>query len=525
MPSTHHDFTVPDVDLYTYLYGSLVPEDEDRIAVVDLAEGTESSYSTLRSHVDATAGWLSRFGVRPGDVIALQCPNSEFFIVAAHALWRLGAVLTPVPLHADPQAVAHQLRDSGATLLLTLAGFGDGGAEAVRLSGLGTDRLIHLDTSHGLRQMYAERNTPPEVSFDPATQLAALPYSSGTTGDARAVKLTHTNLVANIAQIEQAGPLTRDDVIFGILPFFHIYGLTVLVNAAVRLRAQLVAAPRFQLESFLTAHEEHGVTFTFIAPPVAVTLAKDPAVTGHDLSSLRAVFCGAAPLSESLARAVEARLGVPVHQGYGLTEAAPVTHMNLSETLSRGSVGQPVAGTGHRIVDPGTLAEIPAPDSGLSGPGELWVRGPQVMSGYLDDDKATAAALPGDGWLRTGDLARRDADGNVYVIGRLSEVIRSGDHRVSPTELEALLLALPEVADAGVTGAVAADGTRYPKAFVVRQTTDGETPDPRSDDEVAAALMAAVNAQIDPSMPIRSLEFVTGIPTSPTGKILRDELR
>lgn len=522
--SDQRDFTAPAVDLYEYLYGTLAPGDEDRTAVVDLAEGTESSFATLRSHVDSAAGWLHRFGVRTGDVVALQCPNSENFIVAAHAVWRLGAVLTPVALLATPETVAHQIRDSGASLFLTIAGFGDGGAEAAELSGLGADRLIQLDTSRGLKQMYAERNTPPAVSFDPATHLAALPYSSGTTGLPKGVELTHANLVANIAQIETAGVVTPEDTIYGILPFFHIYGLTVLANAAVRLRACLVTSPRFQLDTFLTAHEEHGITFTFIAPPVAVALAKAPEVEGHDLSTLRAVFSGAAPLDDDLAHAVEDRLGIRVYQGYGLTEASPVTHMNTQEDLSRGSIGRPVAGTEHKLVDPETLAEIPVPAEGLSADGELWVRGPQVMAGYLNNEEATAAALPGDGWLRTGDLARQDAAGDIFIVDRLKELIKYKGYQVPPAELEALLLTLPDVADAAVVGAAdPATGEEIPKAWIVRQAPAAG--DSRTDEEVGEAVVAAVNDRVEPYKKIRAIGFLREIPKSATGKILRRELR
>lgn len=416
--SGQSDITVPEVGLYDFLFGTLTPDDEDRIAVVDLAEGTESSFATLTSHVEAAAGWLSRRGVRVGDVVALQCPNSEAYIVAAHAVWRLGAILTPVALLATPEVVAHQIRDSGATLLLTLAGFGDGGAEAAELAGLGEDQLIQLDTSQGLKQMYAERNAPPAVSFDPATHLAALPYSSGATGLPKGVRLTHTNLIANMIQIEASGVVTRDDVVFGVLPFSHIYGLTVLANSAIQLRARLIISPRFQLRSFLTAHEEQGITFTFIAPPIALALANDPAVADRDLSTLRAVLSGAAPLDDEIARAVENRLNIRVFQGYGLTEASPVTHLNLDDTVSRGSIGRPVAGSEHKIMDLKTSEEIPVPVNGVSSDGELWVRGPQVMAGYLNDDNATARSLPGEGWLRTGDLARHDAAGNVFIVER-----------------------------------------------------------------------------------------------------------
>lgn len=518
--SEHSEVRVPGVGLYEYLYGSLAPEDEDRTAVIDLAEGTETSFSTLRTHVDSAAGWLARRGIRKGDVIALQCPNSESFIVAAHAVWRLGAVLTPVELLATPRTVAHQITDSGAKLLLTLAGLGDGGEEAAELAGLTADQVVHLDTGRGLNQMYAERNTPPAVDFDPATHLAALPYSAGTTGLPKGVRLTHRNLVANMAQVEGTGLVGRDDVIFGVLPFFHIYGLTVLANLSVRLRATVIAAPRFQLRTFLRSHEDYKVTFSFIAPPVAVSLAKDASVADYDLSALRAVVSGAAPLDDRLARAVEERLGIRVYQGYGLTEASPVTHMNIDDDLSRGSIGRPVAGTSHQIIDPDTRTEIlPPTGDALSDAGELWVRGPQIMDGYLGDEEATAAALPGDGWLRTGDIARQDAAGNAYIVDRLKDIIKYKGHQVPPAELEAVLLSHPAVADVAVVGAGTGTAEEIPRAFIVVQ------PDVTADDALAAELTDYVAAQVEPYKRIRDIRFTAQIPKSTTGKILHHELR
>ncbi|MGO3363107.1 MAG: AMP-binding protein [Corynebacterium sp.] len=505
--SDRPDVDVPDVGLYEYLYGGLAPEDEDRVAVVDLAGGTETSFATLRSHVDSVAGWLSRHGVAKDDVVALHCPNSVEFVVAAHAVWRLGAVLTPVPLLANPSTVAHQIQDSGAGTLLTLAGLGDGGAEAIGLAGLDTDRLIQLDTSRGLNQMLAERNTPPRVDFDPATQIAALPYSSGTTGLPKGVRLTHRNLVANLAQVEDAGIVGRNDVLFGVLPFFHIYGLTSLANLSVRLRSRLIAVPRFELNTFLRSHQAYGVTFTFIAPPVAVALAKHPAVDDFDLSSLRAVLSGAASMDEELAKSVADRLGVAVYQGYGLTESSPVTHLNVRGALSPGSIGLPVANTEHKIVDPGTGEET-------DGEGELWVRGPQVMAGYLNAPDATANALPGDGWLRTGDLARQGASGEVYIVDRLKELIKYKGYQVPPAELEAVLLTHPSVADAAVVGVTGEDGEEVPKAFVVA-----------TEDVEADSIISYVTGKVEPYKKIRSLEFISEIPKSATGKILRRELK
>jgi len=198
--------------------------------------------------------------------------------------------------------------------------------------------------------------------------------------------------------------------------------------------------------------------------------------------------------------------------------------MNTDGNLSRGSIGRPVAGTEHKIVDPESFEEIPVPSEGVSADGELWVRGPQVMSGYLGDEEATAATLPGDGWLRTGDLARQDDRGDVYIVDRLKEIIKYKGYQVPPAELEALLLTLPDVADAAVVGVDdAATGAEIPKAYVVRQAVaEGDT---RSDEEVATAIEDAVNARVEPYKKIRALEFLSEVPKSATGKILRRTLR
>ncbi|RAV33671.1 AMP-binding protein [Corynebacterium heidelbergense] len=522
--SSRPDLTIPDVGLYDFVYGTLDYNDEDRIAVIDIADGSQTTYAEVRTFVNSVAGGLAQRGVRTGDVVALHCPNSEAFIIYAHALWRLGAVVSPLPLLATPETIASQLVDSGAKLLLTCAALGDSGNEGAAAAGLGADQVIHLDTSRGIRQMIAERIAPPPVEFDPRTHIAALPYSSGTTGLPKGVQLTHRNLVANIAQSADYQLLRRDDVVFGVLPFFHIYGLTTLVNLSIYQRATVITQPRFSIDSFLAAHEKYGVTFTFIAPPIAVLLAKHPAVDSYDLSKLRGLLSGAASLDEGLADAVERRLKVPVQQGFGLTETSPVTHVNLDENVSRGSIGLPVANTEHKLVEVDTGREIPVPqgggegsESGRSEVGELWVRGPQIMAGYLNNEEETRIALPGDGWLRTGDLAVHDASGRVYIVDRLKEVIKYKGYQVPPAELEALLLTHPGVADAGVIG-VTRDGKEVPKAFVVRQGGGGEQPSEQD-------IMDFVAERVSAYKKIREVEFVDTIPKSATGKILRRELK
>ncbi|KAB1501426.1 4-coumarate--CoA ligase family protein [Corynebacterium sp. 320] len=505
-------------DLYSLVFGSLSEEDGQRTAVIDLATNTETTYAELRVKVDAMAGWLSHKGITKGDVVALHCPNSEAFIIVAHAVWRIGAILSPLSLLSTVKSVETQLKDSNSKMLLTISALGDVSPEGARNHGLPEDMIIQLDTPEGLPAILTAGHQPPEVTFDVDTDVAALPYSSGTTGLPKGVQLSHRQLVSNALQGTDLPIVTGDDIILGILPFFHIYGLTALINFALSTRAKLLTMPKFDLQPFLEAHQKYGVTFTFIAPPVAVVLAKHPMVDNYDLSSLRGLFCGAASLDEELARAVEKRLGTHVQQGYGMTETSPLTHANIDPNLPRATIGQPVANTEHKLVNVETGEEIALPEGeGKSEVGELWVRGPQIMLGYLNRPEETAATLPGDGWLRTGDMAQQDQHGHVYIVDRLKELIKYKGYQVPPAELEALLLSHPAIADSAVVGVTREeDGEEIPKAYVVLQ--DGQ-------DISGEEIMAFVEEHVAPYKKIRLVEFIDQIPKSSTGKILRRELR
>jgi acyl-CoA synthetase (AMP-forming)/AMP-acid ligase II len=425
---------------------------------------------------------------------------------------------------------------SGAVALIAdpaLAAAALPGAEA---AGLSEDRVIMLRAGDGgpggetstaggrhpsLADLIAENLPAPEVSIDPATHVAALPYSSGTTGRPKGVRLSHRNLVANLAQIEDLLGVRRDDVVVAVLPFFHIYGMTVLLNLALRLRARLVTLPRFDLAGFLDTLSQHKVTFVFIAPPIAVAMAKHPMVDDYDLSSLRVVFSGAAPLDGELGRLLARRLGVTVVQGYGMSELSPVSHFTPESAtgVSCESVGFPVPNSVNKLLDPVTGAEIPKPAQGVSERGEMCVKGPNVMLGYLDDTTATDALIDTEGFLHTGDIATVDADGIVTIVDRIKELIKYKGYQVAPAELEALLLTHPLIADAAVIGVTDEEGEEVPKAFVVRGAGA----------EAAALTEESVTAfvaeKVAPYKKVRRVEFLDTVPKSASGKILRRELR
>jgi acyl-CoA synthetase (AMP-forming)/AMP-acid ligase II len=268
--------------------------------------------------------------------------------------------------------------------------------------------------------------------------------------------------------------------------------------------------PRFELDQFLALLEEHGITRTYVVPPIAVALAKHPAVDEHDLSAMRTIMCGAAPLGAELSEQVAERIECDVIQGYGMTETSPVTHVIRPESNKPGSIGTAIPNTECRLVDPETGEDVAEGERG-----ELWVRGPQVMQGYLNNDAATEATIDSEGWLHTGDIAVVDSDGFFEIVDRLKELIKYKGFQVAPAELEALIINHPEVSDVAVIGIPDEEAGELPKAFVVTA----------SDDFDAEQLMTWVAGQVSPQKKIRLVEEIDEIPKSPSGKILRRVLK
>jgi acyl-CoA synthetase (AMP-forming)/AMP-acid ligase II len=518
------DVDIPPVSVHDYLFGALGDEDTERVALVDTKTGTETTYGDLVRRIDAFAGALAARGIGIGDVVALLSPNSSSFAVAFHGILRSGATATTINALFTAKDIAKQLTDSKAKLLLTVNALAPQARDGAAAAGLDEDQVVVLD-GDGLPAGLPGGHAAPPVRFDPATHLAVLPYSSGTTANPKGVMLTHTNLVANVAQIRPLQTVGPDDRLLAVLPFFHIYGMTVLLNAALHARAQLVIMPSFDLAEFLGNIADRRCTYAYIAPPVAVALAKHPLVDSYDLSSLRGIMSGAATLDADLGHAVAHRLGCNVVQGYGMSELSPVSHITpkdggrstVGTVAPLDSCGWTVPNSESKIVDPETGAEIDVPAEGLSETGELWFKGPNVMAGYLNNDLATRETIDDDGFLHTGDLARVDSTGCVYIVDRLKELIKYKGYQVPPAELEAVLLNHPGVADVAVIGVRDEEsGEEVPKAFVVRQP---------GVDLTAEEVMTFVAGQVAPYKKVRQVEFIDAIPKSAAGKILRKELR
>jgi acyl-CoA synthetase (AMP-forming)/AMP-acid ligase II len=467
----------------------------DRAALIDAASGRTLTYRGWAEAVRRVAAGLSRRGLRKGDVFAIFSPNLPEYAIAFHAVSLLGAIVTTINPAYTVDELTRQLADSRAKYLLTTAPFLDkaekSGVREIFVIGDSFDALL---TSDG---------DVPDVSIDPATDIVAMPYSSGTTGMPKGVMLTHRNLVANVLQCASVFGVERDDVTLAVLPFFHIYGMNVIMNLGLHLGATIVTMPRFDLKECLQAIEKYRITYGFIVPPIMLALAKNPMVDQFDLSSVRILFSGAAPLSENIAGQAAQRLGCKIMQGYGMTEASPATHGTREDDAV--GIGPPLPNTESKIVDVATGAEL-----GPGEEGEICVRGPQVMQGYLNNPDATAAMIDKEGWLHTGDIGSADASGHFFVVDRVKELIKYKGMQIAPAELEAILLAHPAIADAAVVPMADEEAGQVPKAFVVLKD--------RSSTE---DIMTYVADRVARYKRVRHIEVIDQIPRSPSGKILR----
>jgi acyl-CoA synthetase (AMP-forming)/AMP-acid ligase II len=516
------DVEIPELSVYDYLFASLTDEELGLIALIDPATGAETTYGALRAQIDWFAGALAARGVGTETVIGLLCPNVPAFATVFHGALRAGATVTTINSLYTPGEIEKQLKDAGATWLITVSPLLPQAQVAAQACGIPPERLIVLDGASGhpnLRELLGEQRPAPEVSFDPATHIAALPYSSGTTGIPKGVMLTHRNLVANVAQSRASIDLVSTDRVLAVLPFFHIYGMTVLLNLALRQRASLVTMPKFDLVEFLSNIQTYGCTYLYIAPPIAVALAKHPVVDQYDISTVHTVFSGAAPLDAETAEAAGRRIHAHVLQGYGMSESSPVSHaipVGRPE-IPVSSVGLLLPNMDAKIVDLDTGEEIVDFDeNGFTARGELWMRGPNIMHGYLNQPQATADTVDAEGFLHTGDVAVYHRDGYFTIVDRAKELIKYKGYQIAPAELEALLLSHPKVMDAAVIGVLDDDKQEIPKAFVVTRPGSGLDAD---------EVMAFVAENVAPHKKVRAVEFIDVIPKSSSGKILRKDLR
>ncbi|HTG87291.1 MAG TPA: AMP-binding protein [Pyrinomonadaceae bacterium] len=501
------DVEIPEIAL-TPLVLRRASELQNKPALIDGPSGRTITYAQLADLIAIAAHNLKQRGFKKGEVFGILSPNCPDYAIAFHAVATLGGVVTPInPLYTKRE-IEHQLKDAGARFLVTIPVFMDKALDAAQEAGI--EEVFVFGEAVGatpFASLLVDNGRAEQVEIDPREDLVALPYSSGTTGLPKGVMLTHHNLVANIRQMEGLCYFFETDTLICVLPLFHIYGLVVVLNMGLYTGATIVTMPRFELETFLKTAQDYEVSLAHLVPPIVLALSKHPVVDNYRLPKLRTIFSGAAPLGEELTKACMERLGCSVRQGYGMTETSPVTHSSPAPpmTIKFGSVGVPAPNTECKIVDLETGEAQPYGERG-----EVCVRGPQIMKGYLNNPEATAQTIDVEGWLHTGDIGYADEDGHFFIVDRAKELIKYKGLQVAPAELEAVLVTHPCVADAAVIPCPDEEAGEVPKAIVVlRHPSDPE------------AIMEFVAERVAPHKRIRYLEVVESIPKSPSGKILR----
>jgi acyl-CoA synthetase (AMP-forming)/AMP-acid ligase II len=508
MRSVLADVPIPEVPLAEYVLGACARLGA-KPALIDASTGRVMTYAELATAVQRAAAGLAARGFQKGHVLALCSPNVLEYAVVFHAVVALGGIITPINPLSLAGEVATQLQDSGARYVVTVPALLEKVQEAAARTQV-REIFVVGDTAKAtpFAELLAHDGPPPRVEIDPRADLVVLPYSSGTSGLPKGVMLTHYNMVANLQQTAALMPLREDDVLIAALPFFHIAGLAVVLLLALSRGTTLVVLPRFDMELFLQAMQKYRVTTAVLVPPIMLGLAKSPLVSQYQLPALRQILGGAAPLSAEIEQACKARLGCTVGQGFGMTEVGGLLSanpVNSPERIKHGAAGLIAPNTECRVNDLETGAAL-----GPNQRGEIWLRGPQVMRGYLHQPQATAAALDAEGWLHTGDIGYVDEDGFLYVVDRLKELIKYKAWQVAPAELEAVLLTHPAVADAAVIPSRDEEAGEVPKALVVTRSP-----------VTAEELLEFVAARVAPYKRIRKLAFIEQVPKTPSGKILR----
>ena len=500
-----------------------------KTALVDTSCGRRLTFAEYGSLVESLARGLISAGLAPGEVVAIFLPNSWEFAITYHAVTLAGGIPTLLNPSYREREIRYQMENSGATFLITDAPL----LENVSLSALPALRRVFTTRSeHQGCENFATllRSTSakfPDATRSPQETIAALPYSSGTTGLPKGVMLSHYNLVANVYQIvgPNAAPLTPDTVMLCFLPLYHIYGLTVALTLSLALGSTLVLMPRCDVQKLCALLIEEGITMIPLVPPAINVLcqAVEAGIFPKE-HKVRWVKCGAAPLAPDLARRLTDLTGILVNQGYGMTEASPVTHVGFiapPEMYRPASIGQPVAMTDCRILDVTVTdknVDGKDKDVGPDEPGELVMRGPQIMMGYWKEPQATAAVLR-DGWYFSGDVVRRDAEGFYYVLDRSKEMIKYKGFPVAPAEVESVLLEHAAVRDCGVIAKPDLAAGEIPCAFIVlREGFAAST-------ALDAQLRGFVADRLAHHKQPREIHFVETVPRTPSGKILRRELR
>ncbi|CAJ1954938.1 unnamed protein product [Sphenostylis stenocarpa] len=509
--------------LHAYCFQNL-QEHGSRPCLINAPTGAVYTYFDVDATARKVASGLNRVGVRQGEVIMILLPNCPEFVFAFLGASYRGAMATAANPFFTPAEIAKQAKASNAKVLITQASYYEKVKELeVKVvfvdscpaeAGDGEDH-IHFS------QLIEESGEMEEVEIR-GDDVVALPYSSGTTGLPKGVMLTHKGLVTSIAQqVDGENPNLYyhcEDTILCVLPLFHIYSLNSVLLCGLRAKATILLMPKFEIKALLGLVHKHRVTIAPVVPPIVLAIAKSPDLTNYDLSSIRVLKSGGAPLGKELEDTLRAKFpNAKLGQGYGMTEAGPVLTMSLAFAkeamdVKAGACGTVVRNAGMKIVDPETAISLPRNHAG-----EICIRGDQIMKGYLNDREATERTIDKEGWLHTGDIGYIDDDDELFIVDRLKELIKYKGFQVAPAELEALLLTHPTISDAAVVPMKDEAAGEVPVAFVVRSNGFTHT----TEDEIKQF----ISKQVVFYKRINRVFFIDAIPKSPSGKILRKDLR
>ncbi|KAE7999761.1 hypothetical protein FH972_004162 [Carpinus fangiana] len=493
-----------------------------RPCLINGSTGEVYTYYDVELTSRKVASGLSKLGIRKGDVVMLLLPNSPEFAFVFLGASYLGAMTTAANPFFTAAEVAKQGKSSKAKIVVTQACYYDKVKDYAHENGV---KIICIDSPpkdclHFSELTKADENDIPEVDISP-DDVVALPYSSGTTGLPKGVMLTHKGLVTSVAQqVDGENPnlyFHSEDVILCVLPLFHIYSLNSVFLCGLRAGAAILIVPKFEIVSLLGLIQKYKVSVMPIVPPIVLTITKFPDLEKYDLSSIKMLKSGGAPLGKETEEIVKSKFPNALFgQGYGMTEAGPVLAMCLAfakEPLAvkSGACGTVVRNAEMKIVDPDTGASLPRNQSG-----EICIRGDQIMKGYINDPEATARTIDKEGWLHTGDIGFIDDDDELFIVDRLKELIKYKGFQVAPAELEALLLTHPSISDAAVVPLKDDLAGEVPVAFVVRSNGSQITED---------EIKQFVSKQVVFYKRISRVFFVDAVPKSPSGKILRKDLR
>ncbi|XP_004486593.1 4-coumarate--CoA ligase 1 [Cicer arietinum] len=543
------DIYIPNhLPLHCYCFENL-SEYGSRTCLINAPTGTHYTYSDVQLTSRRVASGLHNLGVQQGDVIMILLPNSPEFVFSFLAASYLGAIATAANPFFTAAEIGKQVKASNAKLLITQACYYQKVKALLKVESEDDDvinnnnnnkkkkkKVVLVDSLSNVDDddddddvevhyfssvSEGDENEVGEVKIE-GDDVVALPYSSGTTGLPKGVMLTHKGLVSSIAQqVDGENPnlyYTCDDVILCVLPLFHIYSLNSVLLCGLRAKSTILLMPKFEINAFLTLVHKHRVTVAPVVPPIVLAIAKSPDLQNYDLSSIRILKSGGAPLGKELEHTVRAKFpNAILGQGYGMTEAGPVLTMSLAfakeaVNVKAGACGTVVRNAEMKIVDPETGHSLPRNQSG-----EICIRGHQIMKGYLNDREATERTIDKEGWLHTGDIGYIDEDDELFIVDRLKELIKYKGFQVAPAELEALLLSHPKISDAAVVPMKDEAAGEVPVAFVVR--SNGYT------DLTEDQIKQFISKQVVFYKRINQVFFIDAIPKSPSGKILRKDLR